>query len=106
MRTRLRQKRLLPGLLCSLLLLSLCAANIQNSSACSWDYMIWMIRNKSADPLYRFVQHGKAGYIDRTGIVVIPPQFNAYGNYAGEFHDGLLQVSIFDGDYVDTSGKK
>jgi hypothetical protein len=106
MRTRLRQERLLPGLLCSLLLLSLCAANIQDSSACSWDYLIWMNRSKSADPLYRFVQHGKAGYIDRAGIIVIPPQFNAYDNIGDEFHDGLLQVGIAEGDYVDISGKK
>jgi len=41
--------------------------------ACSADYLIWMIRDKSADPLYRFVRGEKVGYINRMGKVVIPP---------------------------------
>jgi len=53
------------------------------ANACSWDYIIWQIRSRSADPLYRFVENGKAGYIDRTGKVVIKPQFEAYGNQGG-----------------------
>ncbi|HEX9002735.1 MAG TPA: hypothetical protein VGB07_22705, partial [Blastocatellia bacterium] len=64
----------------------------QKTEACSWDYLIWMIRSKNADPLYRFVRNDKAGYIENTGKVVIEPKFNVYGNGGGEFHDGLLEI--------------
>jgi hypothetical protein len=75
------------------------------SFACEWDYPIWQVRSKSADPLYRFVQNGKAGYIDSTGKVVINPQFSADGNSGDEFHDGLLEIGVSDGRYVDVTGK-
>jgi hypothetical protein len=35
--------------------------------ACEGGYLIWIPRAKSADPLYRFVKDGKAGYIDGKG---------------------------------------
>lgn len=89
----------------STVLLSISLLTTQGSIACSWDYLIWQIHNKSADPLYRFVQHGKAGYIDRTGKVVIKPQFSAYGNSGHEFHDGLMEIGVSDGRYVDATGK-
>jgi hypothetical protein len=73
--------------------------------ACSSDYTIWIPRSDSADALYRFVKHGKAGYIDRSGHVVIPPKFRAYGNGLGEFHDGLLEIGLSGGTYVDRTGK-
>jgi hypothetical protein len=73
--------------------------------ACSADYLLWAPRSKSADPLYRFVTNGKAGYIDGTGKVVVPPILRVYGNYGAEFHDGLLEVPVSDGKYVDRSGK-
>ncbi len=73
--------------------------------ACSVDYTIWIPRSDSADPLYRFVKHGKSGYIDRSGRVVIPPKFRTYGNGFGEFHDGLLEVGLSGGRYVDRTGK-
>jgi hypothetical protein len=59
---------------------------------CSADYLIWIPRSKSADPLYRFVKNGKAGYIDRSGRVVIPPKLEPYGNYGSEFHDGVWRL--------------
>jgi hypothetical protein len=68
---------------------------------CSWDYPIWSIRDRSADPLYRFVRGDKAGYIDNTGKVVIPPSFKVSSNAGGEFHDGRMMI---DGKYVDRSG--
>jgi hypothetical protein len=64
-----------------------------------------MPHRKDADPLYRFIRDGKAGYIDRTGKVVIEPKFKVYGNYSGEFHDGLVEVGVSSGEYVDTKGK-
>jgi hypothetical protein len=41
---------------------------------CSADYLIWIPRSSSAEPLYRFIEDGKAGYIDANGHVVVPPQ--------------------------------
>jgi hypothetical protein len=73
--------------------------------ACSWDYPIWIPRSNDADPLYRFIKRGKAGYIDRTGRIVIAPRFGAPGNSGDEFHDGLLEIGVSDGRYVDRSGK-
>jgi hypothetical protein len=73
--------------------------------ACSWDYPIWMIRSKSADPLYRFVLNEKAGYIDGSGRIVIQPTFRVFGNSGDEFHDGLMEIAVSDGRYVDATGK-
>jgi len=72
--------------------------------ACEADYIIWMIRSESADGLFRFIRNGKAGYIDRTGKIVVPPTLETSGNYGGEFHDGRL--GIRDGQYIDASGKR
>ena len=49
--------------------------------ACSSDYPIWMIRSKTADPLYRFVMNRKGGYINRAGKVIIKPTFEVFGNW-------------------------
>ncbi|MBD0371962.1 MAG: WG repeat-containing protein [Pyrinomonadaceae bacterium] len=87
------------------LLLSLLLTTARVGVACSWDYPIWMIRSKTADPLYRFIKNGKAGYIDRSGKIVIEPKFEFLGNHGGEFHDGLLDISFDDAGYADTSGK-
>jgi hypothetical protein len=86
-------------------LLIVCFLTTQISVACSWDYLIWQIRSKTADPLYRFVQNGKAGYIDRSGKVVIKPTFDFYGNGGDEFESGLLHISVSEAKYVDTTGK-
>jgi hypothetical protein len=69
---------------------------------CDSDYAIWMIHSDSADPLFRFVRKGKAGYINQSGKIVIPPRVEATGNYGGEFHEGL--VSVDDG-YLNSSGQ-
>jgi WG containing repeat len=98
LRPRVRLRRLAAALCLSLL-----AA--QPAAACSWDYLIWIPRHKDADPLYRFVQRGKAGYIDRRGKVVIEPKFNAYGNYHGVFRDGMMGLGVGVGDYADTTGE-
>ena len=78
----------------------------QTAFACSWDYSIWISRSPSADPLYQFVIKGKAGYIDQTGKIVIPPTLNHYGNWGGEFHNGLLEIGVSDEVYIDTTGKR
>jgi hypothetical protein len=70
-----------------------------------WDYLIWIPRTPTADPLYRFINHGNAAYIDRMGRVVIPPILPYSGtNSGGEFHDGLLKIE--NGVYVDPAGRK
>jgi hypothetical protein len=96
------QRRLATAFCLSLAALVACTAP---AAACSWDYLIWIPRDKNADPLYRFIRDGKAGYVDRTGRVRIEPKLGAYGNYSGVFHDGLLQVGVSSGEYVDVTGK-
>ncbi len=74
--------------------------------ACSWDYPIWIPRTKTAEPLYKFSKGDKTGYIDASGRVVIPPVFKSLGGGSGgEFHDGLVEVGVFDGVYADRTGK-
>lgn len=78
----------------------------QVATACSWDYLIWMIHSKDADPLYRFVRDGKAGYIDRSGKIVIKPVLGVYGNGGSAFENGLLNLSVSDETrYMDKTGK-
>ena len=73
---------------------------------CSSSYSIWIPRTQFAEPLYRFVKEGKAGYIDATGRVVIAPIFKTLGgNSRAEFHDGLVEIGGFDGVYADRTGK-
>ncbi|MBV9211753.1 MAG: WG repeat-containing protein, partial [Acidobacteria bacterium] len=95
-------RRFLAVIICSLLL---CCLAVQKSAACSWDYLIWINQNKKADPLYRFLKDGKAGYIDRNGKVVIQPRFKFYSNSGGEFHEGLMRIDEDGIDYVDATGK-
>jgi hypothetical protein len=83
----------------------LCALAANVVFACSWDFLIWIPRSKSADPLYRFVKNGKAGYIDGNGNIVIPPKLERYGNYGSEFHNGLLEIAVSSGRYMDRTGK-
>jgi hypothetical protein len=73
--------------------------------SCDRSYSIWIPRSPGADPLYRFIRGGKAGYIDQTGWIVIPPRFPAFGNSGSEFHDGLLEIATSNGRYVDRAGK-
>lgn len=73
--------------------------------ACEAVETIWIPRTSSADPLYRFVKNGKAGYIDPTGRVVVPATLDAYGNSGAEFHDGLLEIAVANGKDIDRTGK-
>src|SRR5687767_5715878 len=102
---RARAPRRRRRLAACLLTLASLFATAAPSPACSWDYPIWTPRDRNADPLYRFIRDGKAGYIDRSGKVVIEPRFDGDGNYGGEFHDGMLEVGASSGEYVDATGK-
>jgi hypothetical protein len=78
--------------------------------ACSWDYPVWPKSKKSDTPLFRFVVEERygAGYIDRQGRVVIPPQYSAFMNQGGDFFDGLAHVTTSDHRYfyIDATGKR
>jgi len=78
---------------------------VREAMVCSVDYIIWMPRDKQADPLYRFERGGMTGYIDQSGKVVVEPKFSRRGNYGGEFRNGLMEIGISGGQYVDTTGK-
>jgi hypothetical protein len=72
---------------------------------------MWAIRSTTADPLFRFVQAKKVGYIDASGKIVIPPTLPEGDNFSGEFHEGLLQVSFgrpgrSREGYVDRTGER
>src|SRR5580698_9858818 len=69
---------------------------------CEWNYPIWIPRSSTADPLYRFIKNGKTGYVDANGHTVIPPNLP---QFASEFHDGLLEIAVSGGKYVDRTGK-
>jgi WG repeat protein len=70
--------------------------------ACEDGYSIWIPRSKSADPIYRFEKGDKTGYIDRNGKVVIPPVLQTV--LQAEFHDGLAEIGVGRGRYVDQHG--
>ena len=53
-------------------------------------------------PLFPVVEGGRWGYIDKTGRIVIPPQYDS----ADPFFEGLAQVWIGDKvGYIDTTGQ-
>jgi hypothetical protein len=83
-----------------------CASvSIQVLRACVWTYPIWGIRSETADPLFRFVRKGRAGYIDSSGKTIVQPNLPASDNFFGEFHEGLLAVKEDHGyRYVDHDG--
>ena len=64
--------------------------------ACSMSIIMWAISSPSADPLFRFLRNGKAGYIDSSGKIVIQPTLPD-GLNGGEFHEGLLAIRTKDG---------
>jgi WG containing repeat len=94
---------------CHVALYAACTAAlwVGHSDACDWTYPIWIPRSLDADPLYRFVQNGKVGYVDQEGKVVLPAVLEKLGsNGGGEFHSGLLEVGASDGVYINATGKK
>ena len=72
--------------------------------ACDVAPPLWSIQSPDADPIYRFVQKGRVGYIDNQGRIVVAPTLDEW--VSGEFHNGLLVTGIADGSYIDKTGKK
>ncbi len=64
-------------------------------------------KNRRSDtPLFRFERKGKAGYIDATGKVVIPPQFDIGWFSEEDFVDGLSPARIGeDWGFINVAGK-
>jgi WG containing repeat len=96
-----------------IVLIGLCLAaalclSIPITDACSISFLLWSLKSKSAEPLFRFEQGGKAGYIDATGNIVVKPAAAFYDsqNFYGEFHEGITAL-YDDGQfrYMDRSGK-
>lgn len=59
---------------------------------------------QEASPLYRVVLNGKVGYIDKTGKLVIQPQFDS--PFQLSFQEGLALVTIGGkGGYIDKAGQ-
>ncbi|MCC6538584.1 MAG: WG repeat-containing protein [Bryobacterales bacterium] len=81
---------------------AICAAAA--AFGCSADGMIWMPPTDRADPLFRFVRKGKAGYIDATGKVVIEPSLNVGSNWLQAFYGGMLDLGGRSGPFLDASG--
>jgi hypothetical protein len=82
--------------------------SIPITDACSISFLLWSLKSKSAEPLFRFEQNGKAGYIDVTGKIIVKPSaaFFDRENFYGEFHEGIAEF-YDDGShrYTDRSGK-
>lgn len=76
------------------------------------DNPVWSKDPRSNTPLFRFVvgvdKNARAGYIDASGRVAIPPTFQTFGNYSDDdFFDGIALVQI-DGEYwyIDSKGQR
>jgi len=73
---------------------------------CEADGLIWMPPSDRADALFRFIDHDRAGFIDTSGRVVIPPTLDVGSNWGQAFYDGLLSLGVADGPFMNTKGQK
>lgn len=73
---------------------------------CEADGRIWMPMTDLADPLFRFVRNGKAGFIDPTGKVVIEPTLSVGSNWGQFFYGGMLGLGTTAGPLLDTNGRR
>ena len=64
--------------------------------------LMWIPHDAGADALYRFEQDGKAGYIDQSGAVIIPPRSDLAAG--AEFHQGLVPLKGQSGRFLDRKG--
>ena len=73
--------------------------------ACDSVDLIWMPHSARADPLFRFINKGRAGFIDRTGHVVIPPKLRPISSSDPPFYEGLLSLGVSSGPFLTTKGQ-
>ena len=69
---------------------------------CAPASLLWIPHDPKADALYRFEQGGKAGYIDPSGVIVIPPRSDLAPG--AEFHQGLAPLKGQTGRFLDRKG--
>ena len=69
---------------------------------CAPASLLWIPRDPAADALYRFEQNGKAGYIDQSGKVVIPPRSDLAPG--AEFRQGVAPLKGQAGRFLDRKG--
>ena len=68
--------------------------------------IIWQKNPRSATPLFRFVEGDRIGFIDGSGKIAIPAQFDSDPNETGDFVEGVAKVKKGGRwGYVDTSGR-
>jgi hypothetical protein len=72
------------------------------SAECVPASLMWIPRDPGADALYRFEQDGKAGYIDKSGRVVIAPRSDLAAG--AEFRQGLAPLKGQSGRFLDLHG--
>jgi len=75
-------------------------------AACSADGLLWEPSSSNASPLFRIIIRERAGFIDATGHIVIPPTLEVGSNWSQAFYDGLLSLGASDGPFLNTRGKK
>lgn len=73
---------------------------------CEADGLIWMPPTDRADPLFRIIIDGRAGFIASSGKIVIAPKLEVKSNWGQAFYDGLLMLGVSEGPFLNTSGKK
>ncbi|MGJ5819543.1 WG repeat-containing protein [Paludibaculum fermentans] len=70
------------------------------------DKEIWEKSKRSDTPLFRFVEHGRAGYINAQGQVVIPAQIRVLGDdNRDDFHMGIAAPGFGRSYYIDEHGR-
>jgi hypothetical protein len=73
---------------------------------CDADGLIWMPPYDSADALFRIIIRGRAGFIDRSGHIVIRHTLDVSSNWSQAFYDRLLSLGVAEGPFLNSSGHK
>jgi hypothetical protein len=67
--------------------------------------LLWSPFSDTADPLFRIVVKGRAGFIDTSGRIIIPPTLDPEFTIQA-FHEGLLPLNTSAGPFLDVKGRK
>lgn len=73
---------------------------------CEADGLLWMPPSNRADPLFRIIARGRAGFIDSSGRIVIPPALEVGSNWSQAFYNGLLSLGVSEGPFLNSRGRK
>jgi len=88
-----KMKKILPPMVLAGFLL---LASIIGALACSSMSfrLLWSKDPRSGSPLFRIVENGKVGFINRSGTIVIPAKFDEDSSETGDFIEGLACVRV------------